>query len=224
MPRGLQRVGPRSRRRWRSTRTGALAALSGLVLAGCVVTVPAGSAPDPSLSIGATSIPVAPFDLATSGPDESITAIHVAPDLEALLPGAIDGTPLATSSGTGSDVFRGDAWSREMSRFLTGLGKSPADFRYAQAWDPSQKLTFELEAFKVPGVDASRLGAAVVDAVRAGTPDITASSSVIGGKTVVTIVYPNDPATLHVYEHDGVVFVVATGDPSLASSLLGSLP
>jgi hypothetical protein len=201
-----------------------VAVLCGLAFAGCSVSAPPGASSGAPGATDETSLRVAPFDIATPGSDGPITTIRVAPELEALLPDNVAGTSLSRSSGTGSDVFRDDAWSRRMTAFLTDRGKSPADFRYAQAWDPTQKLIFELEAFRVPGVDGAQLADAVVDAVRAGTPDVAVGPSVVAGRPVTSVAYPDDPSRLYVYERDDTVFVVASADPSLVTALIGSLP
>jgi hypothetical protein len=184
----------------------------------------------PRLPYDIAPTPRAPFGVPTPAGDSpaadspDATIAGAAPDLEALLPDSVEGLDLGRSSGTGADVFRGDPWSRRMTGFLAGAGLSPSDFRFAQAWDPSQRLAFELEAFRVKGVGAPRLTAAVVDAVRAGSPGIDVSSSTLDGRPVTKVVYPDDPSTVYLYEHDGVVFLIGSPDVSLASTLMSSLP
>lgn len=214
-------------RRGRAVVRAAAGVAFAFVVAACTaspVGLPDDSGSPPRLPYDLAPTPRAPFEAPSPPAESPVGAIHAAPDLEALLPSSVDGLDLGRSSGTGADVFRDDPWSRRMTAFLAGAGLSPADLRFAQAWDPSQKLAFELEVFRVPGVDPPRLAAAVVDAIRAGSPGIDVRTSTLAGRPVTTVAYPDDPSIVYLYEHGDAVFLVASADRSLATALVGSLP
>ena len=111
-----------------------------------------------------------------------------------------------------------------MTQFLAGVGRTPADLRFAQAFDPADNLDLELGAFQVDGVDAASLRTAIVDSSRAGSPGLSTGATVLSGKPLTTVLYPASTATLYLYEHDGVVFYAGTSDPALAAEALAALP
>jgi len=148
---------------------------------------------------------------------------HVVPALEALLPGAINGTKLQKGSALGPQVFGGDAFSRVMTQRLKAAGKAPADLRFANAQDPKGKLEFEVGVFEVPGMKASDLAAAIVASSRPNAPGLFVDHSTLGGKPVTTIVYPGG-TVLYLYEQGGRVFYIGTQSKPLAVKAIGLLP
>jgi hypothetical protein len=148
---------------------------------------------------------------------------HVAPELEALLPGEIDGTRLQKGSATGAGVFGGDAFSREMTQRLNAAGKAPADMRFANAQDPKGNLELEVGVFEVPGMPAKELAEAIVASTRPNAPGLIAEPSMLGGKRVTTLIYPSGTA-LYLYPHGEHVFYIGTQDKSLAARAIGLLP
>jgi hypothetical protein len=148
---------------------------------------------------------------------------HVAPDLETLLPGEIDGTKLQKGSATGAGVFGGDAFSREMTQRLKAAGKAPADMRFANAQDSNGHLELEIGVFEVPGMPAKDLAAAIVASTRPNAPGLIAEPSVLGGKRVTTLIYPGGTA-LYLYPRGEHVFYIGTQNESLAAKAIGLLP
>jgi hypothetical protein len=146
---------------------------------------------------------------------------HAAPDLEALLPGSIDGVKLEKGSATGAGVFGGDAFSREMTRRLSAAGKAPADLRFANAQNPKTEL--EIGVFEVPGMSAADLRAAIVASSRPNAPGLLAEPATLGGKPVTTVVYPSG-TVLYLYEHGDHVFYIGTQSKALAVRAIGLLP
>jgi hypothetical protein len=146
---------------------------------------------------------------------------HAAPDLEALLPGRINGVKLDKGSATGAGVFGGDAFSREMTQRLAAAGKAPADLRFANAQSP--KTEFEIGVFEVPGMSAADLRAAIVASSRPNSPGLIAEPATLGGKPVTTVVYPGG-TVLYLYEHGDHVFYIGTQNKALAAKAIGLLP
>ena len=157
----------------------------------------------------------------TTAPPAQVS--HAAPDLEALLPGKIDGTKLQKGSATGAGVFGGDAFSGEMTQLLQQAGKAPADLRFANAQDPKGRLELEVGVFEVPGMSARRLRDAIVASSRPNAPGLIAEQATLGGKPVTTVVYPGG-TVLYLYEHDGRVFYIGTQNEALAVKAIGLLP
>ena len=141
---------------------------------------------------------------------------HVAPELEALLPGTINGTKLQKGSATGAGVFGGDAFSREMTQRLQAVGKAPADLRFANAQDPKAKLELEVGVFEVPGLAPEpRSRDAIVASTRPNAPGLIAEPSTLGGKQVTTMVYPGG-TVLYLYPQGERVFYIGTQNKTLA--------
>jgi len=148
---------------------------------------------------------------------------HVAPGLEALLPGQIDGVKLEKRSATGPQVFGGDAFSRVMTQRLRAAGKAPADFRFANAQDPKGRLEFEVGVFEVPGMSAAELADAIVASTRPNAPGLFVDHATLGGKPVTTVVYPGG-TVFYLYEQGGRVFYIGTQNKALAAKAIGLLP
>jgi hypothetical protein len=148
---------------------------------------------------------------------------HVAPELEALLPGTINGTKLEKGSATGAGVFGGDAFSREMTQRLQAAGKAPADLRFANAGDPKGKLDLEVGVFQVPGLAGTALADAIVASSRPNAPGLIAEPATLGGKQVTTMVYPGG-TVLYLYPQGERVFYVGTQNKTLAEKAIGLLP
>jgi hypothetical protein len=193
----------------------ALAAALSLGAAAC-----GGSSSDVSATPTAASTGPTPADGLTEEPRVE----QAAPDLERLLPTEVRGTRLRVRSATGADVFGGDAFSREMTRFLATAGKEPRDLRFANATDPSDSLGgLEVGVFHVAGVDAVALRSGIVASARPNAPGLEATPRALGGKRVTEVVYPGG-STLYLYERDDRVFYVGTLDEGLAAEALRLLP
>ena len=145
---------------------------------------------------------------------------HSAPQLEALLPGAIDGHRLAKGSASGAVVLSGDnAFSHVLKGILARAGKSPADLTFANAQDPTGALALEVGAFRVGGLPAPALRDAIVRSTRPNAPGLAVSTRVVAGRRVTKVVYASG-ATLYLYPHRDVVYYVGTQDEGLAAQAL----
>jgi hypothetical protein len=184
----------------------------GLVAAGC-----GSSATDPPNASGNLASPAS-----SVGPGASADT-HVAPELERLLPSEIDRLPLSKASTTGIGVFGDDAWSREMTAFLTDRGRTPADLRFALAWDASTTLSLDLGVFQLPGIVPADLRAAIVASTLPNAPGLTSVPTTVAGRPITLVTYPNG-ARLYLIEGAEVVFWVGADDPDLAARLVALLP
>jgi hypothetical protein len=146
---------------------------------------------------------------------------HSAPELEALLPSAIDGHRLAKGSATGAVVLSGNnAFSHALKGILARAAKTPADLMFANAQDPS--LGVEVGAFRVVGLGAPALRDAIVRSTRPNAPGLALSSRVVGGRRVTKVVYASG-ATLYLYPHRDVLYYVGTQNGKLAARILQRL-
>jgi hypothetical protein len=146
---------------------------------------------------------------------------HAAPDLEALLPDDIDGTPLRKGSTTGAVVFGGNAFGDVLKRFLAKHEKTPDDLRFANAQASRREL--ELGVFEVRGLAASALRRAIVSGSRPNAPGLAVSQSALADKRVTKLVYPGG-TTLYLYDHGELVYYVGTQDESLAGQVMERFP
>jgi hypothetical protein len=173
---------------------------------------------------GASSAPIA-SDNPDGSPLPSDTATHFAPDLEALLPSMINETALVKASATGDSVFEPEDPTGQMwISFLSSHGKKPADFRFAQAEDPTDTLDLFVAVFQVTGLDSATVQTALIAAGKANTPEVTESTVSLAGKTVTKIAYPDSPSSSYIYQHATDVFDIETGDAAIATQMLQLLP
>ena len=149
-------------------------------------------------------------------------ASHLAPDLEALLPGKLGAATLSRESDKGSALL--DAWTRAMVTFLSDAGKTADDLQFAQAWDAASGLDVSIMAFTVKGIAGSALRQAITEGLLAGSPDTPQSSETISGKAVTKVSSADDGWTTYLYDHGDVVFLVGTADATLAATALAALP
>jgi hypothetical protein len=150
-------------------------------------------------------------------------AAHGAPDLEAMLPRAIDGTPLTTASTTGAAVLGGNAFGSVMTRFLAAHGKRRRDLRFATARSSPPARELELGVFQVRGLAGTTLLRAIVASSRPNAPGLTSSRATLSGKPVTRVVYPGG-TRLYLYAHDGLVFYVGTQSEPTAAKVVAALP
>jgi hypothetical protein len=150
-------------------------------------------------------------------------AKHAAPDLEALLPGKVEGKPLRKGSTTGAVVFGRNAFGAAMTRFLAAHGKTPRDLRFANAQTSSSALEVEVGVFEVRGLDGAALARAIVSSSRPNAPGLTSSTATLSGRRVTKVVYPGG-STLYLYPSGDRAFYVGTQSEALAGKLLARLP
>jgi hypothetical protein len=177
-------------------------------------------------SPGAVASPAAlasvePSAIPSVGPSPSPAPVsHVAPDLEALLPKAVEGAAMTSQSVSGTAALGTDATSTSLIASLAKLGKTPADLEIAESHDATGTLQVRLFAFRVKGVKGTDLATAVVTSWMANTTQTPMRSSVtIAGHKLTKVGYPQGPAD-YVYGNASVAFDVETTDETLLAKVL----
>ena len=177
----------------------------------------------PAAPGGTTPSPPAPPAASPSpSPSPSPAPVsHVIPDLEARLPGTVDGTTMSTDSVTGATALGTDATSQALIVSLAKLGKTSADLEIGRARDPTGSRTIRLYAFRVEGVGSADLVTAIVGAFRADATSSPSESQVtLAGRTLTKVTYSQGPAEYLIEAAGGVVFNIETTDEALVSTLL----
>ena len=183
-----------------------------------------GSAASPSPTQVADA---SPSDDSSQLPDASDSAVpesHDAPTLEALLPKSLNGTALTSQSVTGDTLLSDDGWSNAFSTFLAGIGKTPTDLLFAQAYDPSGASDLTIGAYQISGVSAADIDKTVLKAWKANDATLTTKAATVGGKKVTQGTIPSMSLDGYWYEHGNVVFEVETSDATVAANVLAALP
>ena len=148
---------------------------------------------------------------------------HANPELEAMLPAKLGGVVLVVESQAGIDLETGSA---AFDAFLSGLGKTRADFTVASAYAQGG-LKAAAGAWRVNGADTATLLPAFKTTVQtsSATPLVTAQETV-AGKQVTRIGDPGQMArgSLYVFARGDTLFFVQTPDPALAAEALEKLP
>ena len=148
---------------------------------------------------------------------------HVAPDLEALLPQAVDGAAMTSQSVAGTAALGSDATSTSLIASLAKLGKTPSDLEIAEAGDMTGGLPMRLLAFRVKGVAGTDLATAVVTSWLANTTDTPTRSAVtIAGHRLTKVSYTTGPAE-YVYGTATIAFDIETTDETLVPKVLALL-
>jgi hypothetical protein len=165
--------------------------------------------------------------VASDGPSDEVPsdAAAAAPELEAQLPTAVNGTALTVDSAIGTDLFGDDESSRAITAALRAEGKTPADLTFAQAYDEAQALDLSLFAVAVDGLSEARTRDIVLDSwLSASGAGVTQSTVTLGGKELTKVDYGDDGASNYVLAGDGTVLVITTSDEALATSTVEALP
>jgi hypothetical protein len=191
--------------------------------------VPVGGLPsNPPVNSAAPS--GAPSDAPSGGAsgapsDAPSAAVHVAPDLEALLPKVIGGVTLSSQSTSGTDALGQDASSLALVTSLTQMGKNASDLQIAESYDPAGNLDVELLAFRVPGVDSAKLGQAVLDSwLAGGASGVTTAKVTLSGKAITTVTYSDGGPADYIYEKGDVVYDLSTSDATIAAQTVSLFP
>ena len=181
-----------------------------------------------AVAIGTTDPGVSASEepLASDLPSEEVPSeAAVAPELEALLPTTVNGTPLTVDSVLGTDLFGEDQSSRAITAALRAEGKTPADLTFAQAYDENQALDLSMFALAVDGLTEAKTKALVLDSWLSATgAGVTQSEVELGGRTLTKIDYGDDGANDYVLAGDGAVIVFTTADEELAAATVAALP
>jgi hypothetical protein len=158
----------------------------------------------------------------TAIPDESTTP--VSPVLEARMPTSVDGSTLTVQSAVDATSLSGDPGSRALNAAVVNLGKQASDLEIAYAYDESGTLDLAILGFRVDGVAAADLQAAVLTAwLAADTPGVDRSTLTWSGTEVTVVSYGDEAADEYVVSLGDSVFVVETVDAAVAQSAVAAL-
>ena len=203
-------------------RVGAAAAAVLLLVAACGSSA---STPTPAPTPAPTPTPAASSAAALPAGSFGLPDMHQAPDLEAEIPGDVNGVTLTKLSFNGAGMASLGGSSEEFMAVLGTLGKTPADFTAAVATDMGTS-SLDVSAIRIAGVDANALYQAFAADVKKNTPNVQLSQVSLGGKTVTKGVDPSDTSggAQYVYTKGDTLFVVSTTDEGLATAALQKLP
>jgi hypothetical protein len=180
---------------------------------------PGSAAPRPS---GASS--GAPAGSGDLGEGSAPPSAPVAPELEAVMPTSVLGTPLSVDSATGDQALAADPASRAFAARLTSLGAKVANVQVARAFDDTQSVDVAVVGFRLPGFDPAKLKAAVLEAwLGAGEAGVKQTAVTLGGKRVIKVDYGGGGAIDYVYATADHVIVIDTGDESAAADVASQL-
>lgn len=147
-----------------------------------------------------------------------------APDLEAVLPTEIGGTPLTIQSNSAAEIFGDDPTSRALGARIRALGGTLDKLQVAQAYDDSGSIVASIVGFRLPGVDGAKLRSAVEEAwLSAGNEGVTSTTVSLGGKSLTKIDYGDAGTTEYVYAKDDYVIVIETSDATVATEVATKL-
>ncbi len=146
-----------------------------------------------------------------------------AAELAALMPGSVNGTALTTETALDTSSLGNTPSTRALGAAVTSLGKKPADFELAYAYDPSGAMTMTILAFRLPGVDPAKLKAVVLTAwLSSGTPGVTTANVNLSGTPVTRVSYGTGPNEYVLVHKDGV-FIVEEADATLAGKAAAAI-
>ena len=152
------------------------------------------------------------------------TLRHADPELEALLPTSLGGVALTIESQAGPDLATS---SGPFDTFLSGLGRTRADFTLASAYAMGGGLKAEVGAWRVKGAETAALLPAFKAVMQASsTTPLTFAEETIAGRPVTRIGDPGQltRGPLYVIVRGDMLLFVQTPDPALAEEALAKLP
>lgn len=214
----------------RSLRT--IAAVAALLTALAACNAAASPSPSPSASpspsggAAASGSPSAAPSVSES--PEPVVDYHGAPDLEARLPDEIGGVALAKVSLTGPDFMKlgTPTGQGQMTSLLTELGRTPDDLAVAEAYDPSQILTFKEGLFRVAGADTVQLlGLWVASQQAAESNRLQVSNTTVSGRDLTRITDPSIDVggTTYAFAEGDTLWLIATDDQALLEEALAKV-
>jgi hypothetical protein len=160
----------------------------------------------------------------TSVPSDAAT--HDVPELEALLPSAVNGLPLESSSASGDALLQtDDAWTTSMNAYLARVGKTGTDLKWALAAEPTGALDVNIWVFRLAGADETGLRDALIAAWKGLNPTMTTSQVTLDGKPITKgEVADATIAKSYLYIRDDLVYDIETTDENVAKAVLAALP
>jgi hypothetical protein len=174
------------------------------------------TAPSESTDVGETDA------IQTDTPEESLAAGSSV--LEARLPATLDGVPLTVESAVDATSLSSGPDGRALNAAVVHLGKLPSDLEIAIGFDESGSLDLTILGFRVDGISAPEIRAAVLSAwLSAGTPGVATTSLEWSGIDVTKVSYGDDGLDEYVITVSDGVFVLETADAALAQSAAAAL-
>jgi hypothetical protein len=165
-----------------------------------------------------------PDDLAAEESIPPVVDTHDAPELEALLPTAVNGTNLQLQSVTGGELLTDDEYSETVKAFLTSVGKTPEDLHFAQAYDPEETLDGSFEVYQVAGVDGAKVRDTLIEAWKVDFPDLKVTDATIAGQPTKKAEFDADTPASYLYVRGEHLFDIWTMDPEIAAAAIAALP
>ncbi len=181
--------------------------------------------PSGGVALGSPGPSVSQGPSPAANPSPAASASHAVPDLEAILPHLVNGTPFTSQSLTGADALGTDGSSVSLAASIKNFGKVPADFQVAETYDASGTVAVTVIGFRLVGVDGVPLRQAILASwLAAAGSGMTTAPATVAGKSVIKVNYSDGGPLDYVYVHGATVFDVSTADPTLAATVLKLLP
>jgi hypothetical protein len=166
----------------------------------------------------------------TSAP---IPASHTVPALEALLPTKVGATALINESWTGDELLPDDPYDMladNVTSYLTCIGKTPADLKFALAQDPNANsdtnagIDLQVRVLEVEdGTAAALRDAQIKDWQDAGT-DLTVTTVTVGDKKVTKGDFGAGEVNSWWYISGNDLYDVESSDEAIAKAALTAIP
>jgi hypothetical protein len=168
---------------------------------------------------GASDEPIGSDD---GSPEPAASAY--APELEALMPKDVKGTPLTVQSAPATELLGDDPSSRALTARIRALGSSVAELQLAQAFDEAGGLDVSIIGFRLPNADEAKLRAAIIETwLSAGSDGVTQTEVTLGGKKLVRVDYGDEGTVVYVYAKGDAVILIDTADPTIAEDIATKL-
>jgi len=149
---------------------------------------------------------------------------HEAPELEALLPATLEGTPLSAQSWKGENVFLPqDPWSTAMRAFVAKKQLDVAGFSIARTQDPDGGLDLTIDALELTGATPATLMEGMTAAFTAADDTFKSTQTTVAGKKVWKGTSTQTSLLSFWLPGDSVVFDVETEDAALATAAIKAL-
>jgi len=154
-------------------------------------------------------------------PEES----PVAPELEAMLPSAVDDQPFVIYSASGADLPPDSPGSRSLMASLRAIDRSAEDLEVAEAYDELEALDLYFFAFRLPGEDGAALREMILESwLSANATGVTQEAVTLADRELIRVSYGDGEADVYVYTREDAVILIQTRDADLAEAGAGALP
>ena len=159
-----------------------------------------------------------------AGASPSAAASPAAPELEALLPDAVNGTTLTRDSAVGSDVLGGATAGRALAAALRTLHADPTKLHVAEAYDASGTIDLSILAFAITGLDTKQLRSTILSAwLSSGGPGVKTSTETMSGHQATVVDYGDKGTVSYVIVDGNAIIVIETSDSTLATQAAAAL-